>query len=249
MAKWLNAAVIENGSDELRTSANYVWVCSAFPTTRTEAATTYNLGGKAISGVFSWGDAALGDGSRKLTVAEITGIPISRTGDYEYLAFIDDTRLLCAIPAAPAKTVYSGDTVTVSTFGFIQRQLAGGKWAHQDVLEKGWAEVVANANKITICSQSPSTRTEADDTYCLGRRTISSSNFTWAALGTDGSRKNTVDAIAGVQLIATGRWRYTAFIDDTRLLAVTVNITEEQVYSGTQINLDSKTFQFPQPAD
>lgn len=248
MAKWNHADVIENGYDVLRTAANYVCLCSVIPTTRTEAVTTYNLGGKAISDVSSWGAADIGDGSRKLTVAEIAGIPVSTTGSYEYLALVDDTRLLCAIPASPAKTVYAGDSITISTFGFIQRQLTGGKWAHQDVLEKGWAEVIANANKITICSQQPSDRTEANDDYCLGRRTISSANFTWGALGSDGSRKNIVDAIAGLQLVATGRWRFTCFIDDTRLLAVTINITEEQVYSGTQINLDSKTFQFPQPA-
>ena len=248
--KWNHMDVLEDGYDVLRASVNYICVCSTAPTTRTEAVTTYNLGGKAISGgVFSWGDAGLGDGSRKLTVAEIAAIPITATGDYTHLAFVDGTRLLCVIPAAPEKTVYSGDTVTVGTFGFIQRQLAGGKWAHEDVLEGGFEVVRTNGNKVVLCNQLPSTRTEANDTYCLGRRTISSANLTWAALGTDGSRKCTVDAIAGVSVIATGSWRYTAFIDDTRLLAVTVNITGEQVYSGTQINLDSKDFQFPQPAN
>ncbi len=246
--KWNHAAVIQGGYDIIKLNANYVCVCSAFPTTRTEAFTTYNLGLKSITGIFSWGDAGLGDGSRKLTVAEITAIPISITGEYTYLAFIDGTRLLSVIPAAPSKTVYQGDTVSVNSFGYIQRQLAAGKWAHQDVLEKGFAHLIANANKITICSQQPSTRTEAYDDYCLGRRTISSSNFTWGTLGTDGSQKCTTDAIAGLQLIATGRWRYTCFIDDTELYAVTVNVTGEQVYSGAQINLDSKVFQFPQPA-
>jgi len=246
--KWNHADVIQGGYEVIRTTANYICVCSDFPTTRTEAVTTFNLGGKSISGVFTWGDAGIGDGSRKLTVAEIPAIPISVTGGYEYLAFVDDTRLLSVIPASPAKTVYQGDTVTVSSFGYIQRQLAAGKWAHQDILEKGFAHLIANADKITVCSQQPSTREEAYTDYCLGRRTISSANFTWGALGTDGSRKCTVDAIAGLQLIATGRWRFTCFIDDNELYAVTVNVTGEQVYSGAQINLDSKVFQFPQPA-
>ncbi len=244
---------LRGGYEVVRLSANYVSVCSAFPTTRTEAVTTYNLGGKAISGVLSWGAADIGDGSRELTMAEITGIPIGTTGVFTHIAVTDDTRLLSAFPASPEKQVYEGDAVVLESFGFVQRQNVGGKWAHQDTLENGFAEVISDATLCCICSQFPTTRAKAYDVsgdggYCLARHSISSSDFSWATMDTEGGQKATIDALAGVTIIDTGKWRYRAFIDATRVLAVTVNLAAEQLYSGTQITMDSKDFQFPQPS-
>lgn len=248
MAKWVHEDVIKEGFEVLKDSTT-ICLCSQQPTTRTEAITTYALGTKAVTGgsIFSWGDAVIGDGSRKLTMAAVSGVPVSVTGTYTDLAFVDGTRLLATVEAAPEKQVYDGDFVTVDSFGFIARQLVSGKFAHQAVLENGFQELIDNVAHICICSQEPSDRTEAYTTYNLGRKAISDSSFTWSTLGDDGGYKSTVDAIAGLQVLTTGSWNYTCFVDATRLLATTTNVTGEQVYAGAQINVDSKVFQFPQP--
>jgi hypothetical protein len=251
MAKWNHADVIRGGYEVIRQSADYLCVCGAMPATREEAVTTYALGGKAISGVFSWGEAEIGDGSRKLTMSEITGVPISATGIFTHLALVDDARLLAAFPASPEKQVYEGDYTDLSPVGFVARQLSGGKWAHQDTLEQGFQVVITDATMCCVTSQFPSTRSEAYDVsgdggYCLGRIAVSSANFGWAAMDSIGGQVCTVDTLTGVSIVDTGKWRYRAFIDGTRVLAVTTNLSQEQLYSGTQIMVESKQFQFPQ---
>jgi hypothetical protein len=103
--------------DYIADNANRMCVCSALPTTYTEAATTYMLAYKALTvgdgnGVYTIAD---GDVSgRKLTVAQQSISAASSTGTATYVALVDtvNQNLLCAVPlASTALTAGNGAVI------------------------------------------------------------------------------------------------------------------------------------------
>src|SRR4030067_407953 len=93
------------------------------------------------------------------------------------------------------------------------------KSAHADVLDGSGGIVDANCNLMTVCSQEPTTRTEAVTTYALADVAMSGADFTPAADGT--GRKLTVGAKSAVPIDVAGRGDEVALRDGARTLYVT----------------------------
>lgn len=91
-----------------------------------------------------------------------------------------------------------------------------------DVLDAALDEI-ALANVLVVCSQEPTTRTEAVTTYALMDVTLTpgdgNGDFTIAD-GDVSGRKLTVTAQAGVTVDASGEGNHLALCDGTRLLYV-----------------------------
>ena len=113
MAKWLNdtaldalLGVIDNGT--------IMTVCSAQPTNRSQAVTTYALADVSLAG----GDFSIGDGTpsgRTLTVASKSGVAVDATGTATHVAICDGTNLL-AVTTCTSKSIDSGDTLNVPSW-------------------------------------------------------------------------------------------------------------------------------------
>ena len=64
---------------------------------------------------------------------------------------------------------------------------------HDDMLDAALQWVIDNSNRLYICSQKPTTYTQATSTYALGYIDISSADFTGPANGVTSGRRITVD--------------------------------------------------------
>ena len=87
------------------------------------------------------------------------------------------------------------------------------------VLDFGINELTSNANRVDLCSQAPTTYTEATSTYTMGNKTAIS--FGSPADATSG-RKVVLTAVTGGSLTATGNVTHYAITDtsNSRLLVV-----------------------------
>ena len=113
MAKWLSDSaldallgVIDNGT--------IMTVCSAQPTNRTEAVTTYALADVSLSS----GDFSIGNGSpngRTLTIAAKSGVTVDTTGSATHVAICDGANLL-AVTTCTSKSIDSGDTLNIPSW-------------------------------------------------------------------------------------------------------------------------------------
>jgi hypothetical protein len=113
MAKSSHSDVLDGLGDVIQANCNLMVACSAEPTTRTEAVTTYALADVAMSsGDFT--NAADG-GGRKLTVSAKSSVPIDATGDATHIALVDSTRLLY-VTTCTQQTLTSGGTVDFPSF-------------------------------------------------------------------------------------------------------------------------------------
>lgn len=93
-------------------------VCSAQPTTRTEAVTTYALADVVLTAGAGNGDFVLANGDtsgRKLTVTQQADIPIDTSGTATHVAICDATNLLL-VTTCTSQALTSGGTVTVPAF-------------------------------------------------------------------------------------------------------------------------------------
>jgi hypothetical protein len=82
-----------DGSHNVTAAANLMTVCSAEPTTRTEAVTTFALADVAMAG----GDFVNADGDvsgRKVTIAAKSSVTVDTSGTANHIALVDATRLL-----------------------------------------------------------------------------------------------------------------------------------------------------------
>lgn len=87
------------------------------------------------------------------------------------------------------------------------------------VLDFGINELTSNANRVDLCSQAPTTYTEATSTYTMGNKTAIS--FGSPADATSG-RKVVLTAVTGGSLTGTGNVTHYAITDtsNSRLLVV-----------------------------
>jgi len=109
MAKSVHNDVLDAALNEIAT-ATIMTACSAEPTTRTEAVTTYALADHVMSG----GDFtnANGDTSgRKVTVAEQASVTVDTTGTATHIALCDGSVLLY-VTTCTSQALTSGNTVT-----------------------------------------------------------------------------------------------------------------------------------------
>lgn len=113
MAKTVHDDVLD-GAFNILNDATLLTVCSAQPTTRTEAVTTYALADVAIDA--SDFTVANGDTSgRKATVGAQSAVPVDTTGTATHIALCDGTRLLY-VTTCTSQALTSGNTVNVPAF-------------------------------------------------------------------------------------------------------------------------------------
>lgn len=92
----------------IRTNTTTLYICSAEPTTLTEATTTYALGNKSTPTI---GTVEAGDVSgRKITIAAITDGTVTATGTATHFALVSGTELLVAQTLTSSQSVTSGNT-------------------------------------------------------------------------------------------------------------------------------------------
>jgi len=113
---YLNDRVLDLGLNVLDTEATALTICSAEPTSFTEANTTYKLGTKSSLSIGS--PAARTPSGRKVTVAAITDGAVSATGTATHVAIIDVTnsRLLATQALSSSQAVTNGNTFTTPAF-------------------------------------------------------------------------------------------------------------------------------------
>jgi hypothetical protein len=109
MPKYSHPDVLDGALDVIRNNANLMTVCNTYPTTRTQAVTTYALADVAMAPAdFT---KAPGDVSgRKLTVAAKSAVPVDTTGTAIYIALVDGTRLLY-VTTVTSHSLTQGNTV------------------------------------------------------------------------------------------------------------------------------------------
>ena len=119
------------------------------------------------------------------------------------------------------------------------------KIVHDNVLDGALDIIKNNANLMILCSQQPTTRTEAVTTYALADVAMSGTDFTHANGDTSG-RKTTVGAKNSVTVDASGTGTHVALVDGTRLLYVTT-CTSQAVTSGNTVNFPAWDIELADP--
>jgi len=116
------------------------------------------------------------------------------------------------------------------------------------VLDNGLGVLNSEANEIVICSQEPTTYTEAHTTYKLG--TKSSPTIAAPSDRTGGGREAVAAAISDGSVEATGTSTHFAITDtvNSRLLAVGALSSSQAVTSGNTFSLTSFSVGIPDPA-
>lgn len=111
--------VLDNGLTVLDTEADKITLCSAEPTTYTEANSTYALGAKTFSTGGAFGAPAAGSpNGRKVSSTAITDGTISGTGTATKWAVVDtaNSRLLADGDLSASQVVTSGNTFALASF-------------------------------------------------------------------------------------------------------------------------------------
>lgn len=113
MAKSVHNDVLD-GAINIINDATLMTLCSAEPTTLTEATTTFKLADVAVSA----GDFTTADGTtsgRKVTVAAKAGVPVDTGGTGTHIALCDGTRLLY-VTTTTSTAVAGGGTVDIGSW-------------------------------------------------------------------------------------------------------------------------------------
>lgn len=116
MAKSILSTVLDQALNYIKNNCNAQSLCSAQPTTRTEAATTFELADVAMaSGDFT---LAAGDVSgRKVTAAAKSAVPVDNAGTATHAALYSATELL-AVTTTSSTALASGGTVDIGAWKF-----------------------------------------------------------------------------------------------------------------------------------
>jgi hypothetical protein len=119
------------------------------------------------------------------------------------------------------------------------------KIVHNDVLD-GAFDVLDQADIQTVCSQQPTTRTEAITTFKLADVAMTPNTDFTKADGDTSGRKVTVAAKSAVPVDTTGDATHLALCDGTRLLYVTT-CTTQTLTSGNTVNLPAWDIEIADP--
>ncbi len=116
------------------------------------------------------------------------------------------------------------------------------------VFDNGLTVLDTEANRLDICSQAPTTYTEATSTYTLGNKTSLSVGA--PADRSPTGRKVTVAAITDGTVSGTGTATHVAIVDtvNSRLLAVQALSASQAVTSGNTFTLPAFDIGIPDPA-
>ena len=109
MAKSVHDDVLDGAFDVLD-QANLMIVCSAEPTSRTEAVSTYALADATMVADTDYTKANGDVSGRKVTVAAKSSILVDSTGTGTHIALVDGTRLLY-VTTCTSQALTSGNTV------------------------------------------------------------------------------------------------------------------------------------------
>ncbi len=111
----LDDRVFDFGLNVLDTEADKILICSALPTTYTEANATYALGNKTAYAVGS--PANRGGGGREVTCPAVSGGTVTATGTATHGAIVDtvNARLLYAKALSSSQAVTSGNSWSSSS--------------------------------------------------------------------------------------------------------------------------------------
>lgn len=119
-------------------------------------------------------------------------------------------------------------------------------YLNDDVLDDGIQVLTDNVNALYICSQEPTTRTEAVTTYALG--TKASPTVAAPADGSPDGRSVTVSAVTDGTVSGSGDATHYALVDGTRLLAAGALNATVAITSGNTFTLTAFTVRIPDPA-
>lgn len=117
MGKVTNDAVYDAALDKIATG-NILTVCSAEPSNRTEAVSTYALADVALTPGNGNGDYVISNGDisgRKVRIAQQTDIDIDTSGTATHVAICDDSIVL-EVTTCTSQALTSGGTVTVPAY-------------------------------------------------------------------------------------------------------------------------------------
>lgn len=117
MAIWANDDVMDSALDKIATG-NILTVCSAQPTSRTEAVTTYALADVTLTAGDGNGDYTIANGDtsgRKVSIAQQANIAVDASGTATHVAICDAVSLIY-VTTCTSQALTSGNTVTVPTF-------------------------------------------------------------------------------------------------------------------------------------
>lgn len=120
------------------------------------------------------------------------------------------------------------------------------KSVHDDVLDAALDEI-ATSTILTLCSQQPTTRTEAVTTYKLADVVVDSGDFGAPANGDTSGRKMAVAAQNGVTVDSSGTSNHVALCDGSRLLYVTTH-TGQALTSGNTVNIGAWDVEIADPS-
>ncbi len=108
MGKSVSNDVLDGALNIIKNNVNLMTVCSAEPTTRADAVTTYALANVAMAvGDFTVADDANG---RKVTVGAKSGVTVGATNTATHIALVDGTRLLY-VTTCTSQALTAGNTV------------------------------------------------------------------------------------------------------------------------------------------
>lgn len=123
------------------------------------------------------------------------------------------------------------------------------KTVNNDVLDAALDEI-ALATRLDVCSQEPTTRTQATSTYTLGNVTLTAGagngDYTIADGDVNG-RKLTVAAQTIASASGSGNGTHIALCDGTRLLYVTT-MTSQSITTGNEISVGAWDIELADPA-
>lgn len=116
MAKSVHDDVLDAALNYVKTYGDRICVCSAQPTTYTEATSTYELADVTVDS----SDYTVGNGDtsgRKAAVAQQTSVTVDSSGTATYVAIVDvsETKLL-VVTTCTSQAVTAGNTLTINTF-------------------------------------------------------------------------------------------------------------------------------------
>lgn len=117
MAKAASATYIDGAHNVIKANAGTITytLCSAQPTTRTEAVTTYMLASTTLDKTTEI-TLANGDVSgRKMTISAKTGVSVTNTGTGNHVAICDASNLLFVTTVTP-QAVSAGGTVDIGAW-------------------------------------------------------------------------------------------------------------------------------------
>ncbi len=118
MAKYCIDAAMDAALNYIKTNTTEMYVCSAQPTTRTQAASTYKLVGKTgLTSADFTGPADRTGGGRKLTVNAQSGLTATASGTPTHIALCSATALI-VVTENTGPDVTSGSTENIAAWDY-----------------------------------------------------------------------------------------------------------------------------------